>query len=540
MDSDKPEKGIKEKRIRSITHLYYSRPEIQKAIFYFCDKREVCPRYFEGFGKRPDSLQYPGDVFELVKKGATSFHCSEEIWKNPLNIETGMSAEKLNEIREGWDLLIDIDCKWFEYSKKATQAIIDTLKKNKIKNIGVKFSGGKGFHIIIPWNSFPKEINETQTKDLFPELPRKIVSYIRYESEKIMRENLPEDFYKHFKNTDLKKGIKCNNCGEISNTFKLVEFFCNSCKGGETRKINSEKEKQLKCPNCRRNFEIKSEKEIYECSKCNITSQKEPNNFSKTLQIDLFDLMGLDIILVSPRHLFRTPYSLHEKTSLSSIVIEESKVLDFEIKSADPMKLNKESIKNFLPDSEKDEAKTLVLNSLDWSKEEELRKGTQKETITGKYADFKPIKIDNLSDSQLPPCIKKILEGVRDGRKRALFILINIFRSLGMEKEDIEKRIYAWNEKNEIPLKKGYIISQLSWSYRRKPLMPPNCREFYQGIGVCIPDELCNKIKNPVNYTIKKNLSEKSRKKSSSKSFKKTARKTTSSKKTKDNFKKNI
>ncbi|MFW6282639.1 MAG: hypothetical protein ACOC1P_01110, partial [Minisyncoccales bacterium] len=114
------------------------------------------------------------------------------------------------------------------------------------------------------------------------------------------------------------------------------------------------------------------------------------------------------------------------------------------------------------------------------------------------------------------------------------------FRSLGIEKEDIEKRIYAWNEKNEIPLKKGYIISQLSWSYRRKPLMPPNCREFYQGIGVCVPDELCNKIKNPVNYTIKKNLSEKSGKKSSSKSFKKTARKKTNSKKTKDNFKKNI
>ena len=83
----------KEQRIRKITHLYYSKPEVQKAIFEFSRDREVVPRYFEGFGKRPDSLQYESDIFELVKKGATSFHCSEELWKNPLKVETGMTDE---------------------------------------------------------------------------------------------------------------------------------------------------------------------------------------------------------------------------------------------------------------------------------------------------------------------------------------------------------------------------------------------------------------------------------------------------------------
>ena len=68
------EQSINEKRIRSLTNLYYSRPDIQKAIFEFSKNRETIPRYFEGFGKRPDSLQYKGDIFELVKKGATSFH----------------------------------------------------------------------------------------------------------------------------------------------------------------------------------------------------------------------------------------------------------------------------------------------------------------------------------------------------------------------------------------------------------------------------------------------------------------------------------
>ena len=42
--------------------------------------------------------------------------------------------------------------------------------------------------------------------------------------------------------------------------------------------------------------------------------------------------------------------------------------------------------------------------------------------------------------------------------------------------------------------------------------MPPNCREYYQGIAVCRPDEFCAAIKNPVNYTVKKNFASKPKK----------------------------
>ena len=92
-----------------------------------------------------------------------------------------------------------------------------------------------------------------------------------------------------------------------------------------------------------------------------------------------------------------------------------------------------------------------------------------------------------------------------DGKKRGLFAILNFFRSIGMDKDEMEKKIYEWNNKNEVPLKKGYISAQLSWAYKRKPIMPPNCKEFYQGIGVCSPDNLCRTIKSPVNYTVKKN-----------------------------------
>ena len=59
--------------------------------------------------------------------------------------------------------------------------------------------------------------------------------------------------------------------------------------------------------------------------KCNISSKDKPDNFSRHIEIDLFDLMGLDL-LISPRHLFRMPYSLHENSGLSSIVLSEDEL----------------------------------------------------------------------------------------------------------------------------------------------------------------------------------------------------------------------
>lgn len=431
---EKPkELSFREQRIRKITHLYYSKPEIQKAIFDFSVNREVCPRYFEGFGKRPDCFQYRADVFGMVKKGATSFHCSEEIWQDPLKITTGMSEADANELRAGWDLLIDIDSKYIDYSKISAQVIVKMLKFHGIQNIGVKFSGSKGFHILVPWKSFPKEINNIKTSDMFPEWPRIITQYIMEKTKTEITKKISET-------------LENNNEHEFINKYIRGE---------------------------------KREKEVMEH-------------------------VSPDIILVSPRHLFRVPYSLHEKTSLASAVINPDEIGNFELKHADPMKLfqGKEQIKNFLPDAVEGEAKELLVQALDWHKE------TCPEKDDKKYdkLDFKPIKLSNLSEENFPPCIKNILKGINDGRKRALFALINLFRSIGMEREELEKRIYDWNEKNPIPLKKGYLKSQLAWTYRKKPIMPPNCREFYQGIAVCIPSDFCKLIKNPVNYTVKKNF----------------------------------
>ncbi len=483
----------KEEKIRRVTSMYYSRPDVQKAIYDFSKKREISPRYFEGFGKRPDSFQYPGDIFELVKKGATSFHCSEEIWQDPLKLSTSMTPEQASDLREGWDLLIDIDCKWFDYSKKTAEALINVFKKHRIKNFGIKYSGSKGFHMIIPWKAFPKNLAGEDTKNLFPELPRKIISYIRFQAEEEMKEILPEDFYAQFKDSDIRRGIKCSNCKEIANEYYSIKYFCPKCKREEVKKTTQRKD--FHCPECMVVFEIKDEKKIYECKKCEISSEKNPRNFSRGIELDIFDLIGLDLVLVSPRHLFRMPYSLHEKTALASAVITEDELKNFQPKDADPMTIK---TRNFLPDSGEGEATELVIQALDWFKE------NFREPKESKQTDFKPIKIDKFSDSFLPPSIQKILQGIGDGRKRALFILVNLFNSIGMEKDETEKRILEWNKKNKIPLKSGYIKTQLAWSYRNKTVPPPNFdKDYYRAIGIIPTDEEL-KLKNPISYVLKK------------------------------------
>ena len=145
----------------------YKRPEVQQAIVDSAIDKEVAVKYGEsGFGKRPDVLLNPLDVVELAKQKATSFHCSEELWTNPIKIDT---LSKNDNLRKGWDLVIDIDCPFLEYSQIAGDLIVKALEHHGIKSISVKFSGNHGFHIAVPFEAFPEKVHNVETKQLFPE-----------------------------------------------------------------------------------------------------------------------------------------------------------------------------------------------------------------------------------------------------------------------------------------------------------------------------------------------------------------------------------
>ncbi len=411
---------------------YYKRRDIQKAILGSVKDREVVAQFKDGFGKRPDILTYESDIIEQVKQGVTSFHVSEEIWKNPLRLEPTLSRKELDELRSGWDLVLDVDCKFLEYSAIAADLLIKAIKHHGVENISCKFSGNHGYHIGVCFESFPEEVHDSLTKNLFPEGPRKIADYLKV----MIKEHLAKEILKFDNGID----------GVVKRTGKKFNELV------------------------------------------------KHNNF------DPFSILEVDTILISSRHLYRTPYSFNEKSDLISVPLNPSKVLDFNKLIANPSNVIVSKFK-FLDRTKavRNEAKKLIVEAFDYEeKKEEIK------IKTGfKYDEIKGA----LPEQFFPPCIKLILNGLDDGKKRALFILVNFLTSVGWSYDKIDERLREWNKKNKEPLREVYLIGQLRYHKTHKSkVLPPNCsnKMYYQDFHVCRPDGLCEKIKNPVNYSRRK------------------------------------
>ncbi len=490
---EKSEMSEKEKRVRAITRIYYSNPKVQESIFNFSKNREVVPRYFEAFGKRPDTLQYPSDIMGLVNKGATSFHASEELWHNPLEINSDMSHEEMQKARKSWDLLIDIDSPFLDYSKIAAKLLAEELENQGIKNYGIKFSGGKGFHLIIPAEAFPEKVNEIETKTMFPEWARAIVQYlmmrIRQEyGKRVTALGINFDAVEermHLSQKDLLT-TKCPNCQTIAVKKTKVFSKCDRCGTTHERPDYKETKRKIRCTDeiCSGFLQTIESKEYFFCEKCNITSltnsfssgnkmtfTKEARTKSTTSEFTE-DFAGekiasLDLVLVAPRHLFRTPYSLHEKTALASIVLDKSQIDSFTPKDANPMKIN---IKEFYKTPKRNEAARLLESALSWKSIEESKIEKPRRISEEFITDFTKV-----TEDMFPEAIKRLLKGLPEGRKRGLFVLITFFKALNYPEDYISQKCREWNEKNTPPLKEGYVKSQLDWHFKqKKKILPPN------------------------------------------------------------------
>ncbi len=417
---------------------YYSRRDIQKAIWESAKDREVAVRINESFAKRPDTIEMPGDVADWARKGATSFHISEERWVNPLDLKTGTTKKQLDELRKGWDLIIDIDTAFWEYAKLTAYYVVEALKFHNITCMGVKFSGNKGFHISVPFEAFPDEVNGIKTKDLFPESLRVIAAY-------------------------LQNMIK----GHLSEAILQKEHISQiAAKAGKT---------------------------IAE-----ITANNE---------FDPFRIVEIDTVLISSRHMFRAPYSLHEKAGLVSLPIKPDEILTFEKEKAKPFAV-KPALKFIDREAAKqNEASYLIIQAFDWDKRAK-REGRAEDKLNAAAERKKEAGIDDekiiVKEEYFPPCMKKILSSkLDDGKKRALFLLLKFLLHSGWAWEDIEKRLYEWNNNHPEPLRENYVMEQISWHKKQKIIvLPPNCdkAEYYKELQFCNPLPLCSKIRNPVNF----------------------------------------
>jgi DNA primase catalytic subunit len=408
-------------------------PTRNKIIEYYCSdfileqmvknakNKEVAAAFPDGkYDKRPNIIQYPSDVVQMAKKGITSFHFSAERWSNPM----GLSAENYDLLRTGWDFIIDIDSKLgMEEAKIAARLIRKILRKYGIRNYGIKFSGSRGFHIILPWEMFPKDVDYRQLSTRYPEIPRILARFIR---KKIARQLLKK----------------------LASLKTVQEFL----------EVN---EKEGMSP-----FYL-------------IEVEKDWGN----------------------RHMFRAPFSLNEKTWLVSVPVFKLKPFRKEDATMDNI-LKTKPAWNLA--AKENEAIDLLTDAIDWY------------TTVKKEEKPKERKIiqweKKIGEENFPPCIKLMLGGIEDGKKRSIFTLVNFLRMMNWSQEEIEQKVLEWNSKNKPALPASTVISHLRYHEKRETIPPANCSAgmYYSDIGLCRPDAVCKgntgaiTVKNPINYAFRK------------------------------------
>ncbi|MFP4568290.1 MAG: DNA primase small subunit domain-containing protein [Candidatus Woesearchaeota archaeon] len=415
---------------------FYKRAEVRTAILKQAKDKEIAVRFQDFFGKRPDALFYEADILELAKKKATSFHCSEELWTNPLAISSDMKPTELEELRCGWDLILDIDCHHFLYSKAAAHILVKILQDHEIESVTCKFSGNKGFHLAVPFESFPETINGQEIKKLFPDAPRRIAYYLR----DLLKPRLEAAIMKLEKQ-------------DVNNVSKRTEIPVNKL------------------------IQIKEEngKEI------------------RTLDVEAF--LEIDTVLIAPRHLYRMPYSFHEKSELVSVPVKINEILKFKKEMAKP-----ENVRFDIPflnrEVTRGEATKLIINAFDSHPKEPTR------TQEKKHFEMPDEAVE---EENFPPCIKLTLNGLEDGKKRMLFTLINFFKGVNWTFDAIDQKIHEWNTLNPEPLREVYLKGQLAQLRKQKDAIPPhNCKSYYEDLRVCKPDSFCSRIRNPLQYAVLK------------------------------------
>jgi hypothetical protein len=404
---------------------YYSREDVQQALLLLGRDREVVGVFRNGsFGARPNVILYPQDIVAMVKSGVQEFHSSLERWSNPM----GLKSDNYGNLRIGWDLILDLDCREFSHAKLAAILLFRTLENHGIKSVSLKYTGGKGFHLGIPWESMPQEINFKKTAGLFPDLARKIGLYLKEQ----VREELERSLLRQHNPEAL---------SEISG--KPLESI--------------------------------------------VTEEG----------IDPFQIVDIDPILISPRHLFRMPYSLNRSSGLVSLPVAKRDLPEFEKDNASPKGMRVRKL--FLKPGDAGEASALVAETIDWWVLWKRKQATAASRL------IRPS--EKVPERLFPPCIRNISFGLQDGRKRSIFILLNFLRSSGWNWQDTEGYLNQWNSRNKPPLNENYLRGQVRWhKMRRKIILPPNCLHlgWYESFGVCKPDQTCGgpskTVKNPAAY----------------------------------------
>ena len=213
----------------------------------------------------------------------------------------------------------------------------------------------------------------------------------------------------------------------------------------------------------------------------------------------------------SNRHLFRMPYSIHEKTGKASVLIAPRELEKFKVEMAE---IGNFKFREITPEGNKRGGERLISDAFFWNSQKNPPKEPDKNKQKREFISFK----DKIMRDNFPPCIEQILTGIKDGRKRSIFTIIAFLRSCNWTWAEVEETVLDWGKR--MGMREGFVKAQIMWHKKQqKNVMPPNCMSgmFYKDIAICKPLPLCDKIKNPVNFAIIKAGKDKSKKKTGEK-----------------------
>lgn len=516
---------------------YYSRDDIAQEMVSSAQDREVGGRYYSGgFGKRPDVLMYPGDIKYMAKSGMSSFHFSVERWRNPKMLRAGMAKKELDSLRIGWDLLLDLDPKDFRIGQIVGEGFIEWFKKQGFKNVDVKFSGNKGWHIAIPFESFGPDniLDDKPLKDHFPDsvkvLGEYLVKRVRAETdiiEKVETRLKPDEYnllagQLIFAWEDV-PGYDDNKLLTYLSELMNVRFTEKNTtiektsddnhivikSGSKTIKISlTENDNVANIYTDRLRNQVKEILELgvhlYDGKRDIFAGLKDPSKkWMKNNPPDPFNIVEVDTLLMTNRHMIRMPYSLHEKSWLVSVPLpyKRGAISQFE-KNKDALPDRVRVVEHFLCErTEEAEAVSLFREAQKIAQERRVVEIEREHQRMEKALSEMPSEA--IEPVHFPPCVKRALQGMDDGRKRMEFILEGFLRKSGWGWGQVEAQLLEWDVRNRPSLGEGFIKNHIRYGINRgRDILPPNCRNttFYKETGLCRPDVICKDIKNPISY----------------------------------------
>jgi len=161
-----------------IPSLTYYTDEVIQTLSLQCKDREIFLKSGENVSHRPLQVNSAEELKWLIqtfnKNSILGIHVTIEKFSDPLLL----AEQSPDKLRVGWDLLIDLDTDNIQDAKRTALAVIALLNHFCINSVKVKFSGRRGFHIIIPGLAFHNFKTDREFITAYPNVPKAACRFI--------------------------------------------------------------------------------------------------------------------------------------------------------------------------------------------------------------------------------------------------------------------------------------------------------------------------------------------------------------------------